>query len=101
MSKTKTKVTFHRSCSRRKKHKVWPLQKAKARFSELINKVEQEGYQTITKNGRPVAVIVSTDEFEKMHKPEKNLIDFFQGAPFPEVDFDLERNKDFGRNNDL
>jgi antitoxin Phd len=82
-------------------HRVWQLQEAKARFSELINEVERDGCHTITKNGHPVAVVISTHEFEKMRKPKNTLLDFFREAPLPDFDFEIQRNKDLGRDIDL
>ena len=83
---------------RRKKHKTWQLQEAKARFSELVNEVIEDGYHTITKNGRPVAVVISHEEFEKFKKPKNSLGEFLAESPF---DFDIERDKDVGREIDL
>ena len=37
---------------------IWQLQEAKNRFSEVINAAEHEGPQTITRHGKPVAVVV-------------------------------------------
>lgn len=81
----------------RKTHRVWQIQEAKARFSELINAVEKDGYHTITKNDRPVAVILSKCEFEKMRTAQGGLLDFFRESPLSEFDLDLVRNKDTGR----
>lgn len=85
----------------RKRKNVWQLQEAKARFSELVDSVLEDGYLTITRNGRPVVVVISQDEFEQYQKPKDNLIDFFKKSPFPEIDLNLERDKDEGREIDL
>ncbi|HSX12347.1 MAG TPA: type II toxin-antitoxin system Phd/YefM family antitoxin [Rhabdochlamydiaceae bacterium] len=77
------------------------MQEAKARFSELINEVERDGYHTITKNGHPVAMIISKKEFEKMKMPKNSLLDFFREAPLPDLDIDIKRNKDRGRDINL
>lgn len=85
----------------RRTHKVWQLQEAKARFSELVNEVERDGYHTITKNGHPVAVIISKKDFEKLNTPKNSLLDFFRDAPLPDFDLDIQRSKDQGRSIDL
>lgn len=85
----------------KRRHKVWQLQEAKARFSELINEVKEDGYHTITKNGHPVAVVMSKEEFEKLQTPKNTLVDFFYNAPLPDLDLDLERDRDLGRDIDL
>ena len=94
------KIRKSQKHSRRTK-KVWQLQEAKARFSELVNEVEHGEYQIITKNGHEVAIIISKEEFENLQKPKNTLLDFFSEAPYPEVDLDLERKDDLGREIDL
>lgn len=45
--------------------KTLPLTEAKTKLSSLIDEVRDRDEEvTITKNGRPVAVLVSADEFE-------------------------------------
>lgn len=86
----------------RNSKKVWQLQEAKARFSELVSAVEHgSGCQTITKNGHPVAVIISKEDFDKTLSPKNSLLDFFQESPYPDTDFDVERKDDLGRETDL
>jgi|SRR5579872_6224151 len=87
--------------NRRRKHKYWQVQEAKARFSQVIKEAESSGYQTITKNGETVAYIVSKEEFEFYLKPEKSLLEVFDDCPYPDVDLDIERNKDTIREIDL
>lgn len=96
-----SKIKKRRNHTRTKK-RVWQLQEAKARFSELVSEVEHgSGYQTVTKNGRPVVMIISKEEFEQMHAPENTLLDFFRESPLSETDLDLGRNDDLGRDVDL
>ena len=45
--------------------KTLPLSEAKAKLSSLIDEVRDRDEEvTITRNGRPVAVLVSADEFD-------------------------------------
>ena len=37
--------------------KLWPLQDAKNQFSEVVRRAQKEGPQTVTRHGRPVAVV--------------------------------------------
>lgn len=85
----------------RKKHRTWQLQEAKARFSELVNEVVKDGYQTITKNGHPVVVVMSHKEFEKMNKPKNTLGEFLSESPFSLFDLEIERDKAPDREIDL
>jgi prevent-host-death family protein len=45
--------------------RILPLAEAKAKLSQLVDDVESQADEiTITRNGRPVAVLVSYDDFE-------------------------------------
>jgi antitoxin Phd len=37
---------------------LWPVQDAKARFSELLDTAQREGPQVVTRRGREAAVLV-------------------------------------------
>ena len=87
--------------SRQRKHRSWQMQEAKAKFSHLINETVSSGYQTITKNGEPIVYLVSRKEFELYLKPSKSLIEVFEECPYPEVDLDIERNRESIREIDL
>lgn len=80
---------------------IWQIQEAKARFSEVISNATTKGYQTITKLGEPVAIIISKKEFDKMQRPEISLLDFFKNAPCPEIDLDIKRSRDLPRDIEL
>ena len=61
----------------------WPLQDAKARFSELVRLVRSEGPQHVTVHGRDEVVVVAADEFRRL-KGEgtgQELIDALQASP--------------------
>jgi prevent-host-death family protein len=48
--------------------KTMPLSEVKTKLSELIDAVERrDEVVTITRNGKPVAIIVSKDEYEGWH----------------------------------
>jgi antitoxin YefM len=49
--------------------KVLPLTDVKARLSEVIDEIaETQERVTVTRNGRPVAVLVSTDDLESIEE---------------------------------
>jgi len=45
---------------------TWPIQDAKARFSELIEMCLAEGPQMVTKRGSEAAVLVPVDEWRRL-----------------------------------
>ncbi|MGF7235192.1 MAG: type II toxin-antitoxin system Phd/YefM family antitoxin [Frankia sp.] len=53
-----------------------PLAEVKTRFSELVTKVQQQHDQvTVTRNGRPAAVVVSIEEWDSLHETLELLSD--------------------------
>lgn len=46
---------------------TWPVQDAKARFSEFLEACMVEGPQMVTKRGTEAAVLVSVDEWRRLH----------------------------------
>ena len=60
---------------------TWTIAEAKAKFSEVIDKAQSDGPQTITRNGRTTAVIVAAEEWEKKTKRKGTLADFFAASP--------------------
>ncbi len=53
--------------------RVWQLQEAKSRFSELVETVISKGAQTVTKHGKPAVVVISVEEYERSLAPRKSL----------------------------
>lgn len=45
---------------------TWPVQDAKARFSELLEACIAEGPQMVTKRGAEAAVLVPVDEWKRL-----------------------------------
>ena len=54
--------------------KEWQLQEVKNRFSEVVNLALADGPQTITRRGKPVAVMISVEEFRRL-APETQVKD--------------------------
>ena len=46
---------------------AWPVQDAKARFSEFLEACIAEGPQMVTKRGAEAAVLVPVDEWKRLH----------------------------------
>jgi prevent-host-death family protein len=95
------------------KSATWELDKAQEHLGEVVEHARQEGEQTITKHGKPVAVLMSVEHFHELKPrqeppPEKanperatgaSLIALLKRCPAPEI-FDImeeERLKDRAR----
>jgi prevent-host-death family protein len=60
---------------------TWTVAKAKAKLSEVIDRAETMGPQTITRNGRKTAVVVAAAEWERKTRRKGNLAEFFAASP--------------------
>ncbi|MEI9478341.1 MAG: type II toxin-antitoxin system Phd/YefM family antitoxin [Deltaproteobacteria bacterium] len=73
--------------------RVWQLQDAKNRFSEVVNKAIKHGPQIITKRGVETVIVLSYAEYRKVILNRKKLSDFFRESPLAGVDLDLRHDK--------
>ncbi|MBX9931189.1 MAG: type II toxin-antitoxin system Phd/YefM family antitoxin [Methylobacterium sp.] len=72
----------------------WPLQDAKARFSELVRRVRSEGPQHVTVHGRDEVVVISVDEFHRLKgdRDGQALVAAMQASPHREIDIEPDRS---------
>jgi antitoxin Phd len=47
---------------------IWPVQDAKARFSEFLETCLRDGPQVVTKRGAEAAVLVPVDQWRRMQQ---------------------------------
>ncbi len=76
--------------------KLWQVQEAKARLSELIEKVRSEGPQTITRHGQARAVLLSIEDYRALTANGPDFKAWLLGGPKVD-DLPLERSRDTGR----
>lgn len=69
---------------------------AKARLSEVVDRA-QVGPQTITRNGKPTAVIVSAEEWARKTERKGTLAEFLLASPLRGTDLELDRERDLPR----
>ena len=72
----------------------WPLQDAKARFSELVRRVHSEGPQHVTVHGRAEVVVIAAEEFRRLKGTPTGeaLIAALQASPFHDLDIEPTRH---------
>ena len=84
---------------------TWPLAEAKAKFSEVVELAVNDSPQEITRNGKPVAVLVSRDEWlrskRKVEHNHRSMAEFFRNSPLRDSGIDLRRSKSSARKVDL
>jgi prevent-host-death family protein len=72
----------------------WGVAEAKARLSEVIDRVLSQGPQTITRKGKKTVVVVSADEWERRTRRRGSLADFFAASPLRESGLEIDRPQD-------
>jgi prevent-host-death family protein len=71
----------------------WPLQDAKARFSELVRRVHDEGPQHVTVHGRDEVVVIAAEEFRRLRGDPTGaaLVAAMQASPHRAVAIEPKR----------
>ena len=74
---------------------------AKNRLSEVVERAVTKGAQVITKHGRPVVVVVSAREYEKLthSRPREKLVDILRRCPIR--GFAIDKTRGPARKTDL
>lgn len=80
---------------------IWRFQEAKAKLSEVLNRVEEYGSQMIVRNKKNYFVILTEEKYRSSCLSNDSIMDIFQRYPFPEVELSIERSKETLRDLDL
>jgi prevent-host-death family protein len=73
----------------------WQIQQAKARFSEMVERALREGPQTVTRHGKPVAVLVKADQYQRLRAGGKTFKELLASAPLEGLE--IRRSRDTAR----
>ena len=79
------------------KKTTWPLQDAKNRLSELVDRAKAGVPQIITRRGKQEVVVVGIEDYKKISAREQDLVSFLRSSPLVGVDLQIERDDDPGR----
>lgn len=74
--------------------KVWQLQEAKNKFSEVVEEAIKHGPQVVTKRGIETVIVISYEEYQKLILNQQKLSEFFQTSPLIEVANDIDLTRD-------
>jgi antitoxin Phd len=72
--------------------RVWQLQEAKNKLSEVVDEAVSHGPQIITKRGVETAIVLSYADYQKLLRQQQKLSDFFRESPLMGLDLDLTRD---------
>lgn len=59
----------------------WPLQDAKNRFSEVVQRARRDGPQTVTLRGERAAVVLSAADYDALVRNRPSLVDDLLSGP--------------------
>jgi prevent-host-death family protein len=70
---------------------TWSVAEAKARLSELLDHALNDGPQAITRRGREIVVVVSSEEWHRKTSRSGSLAEFLAASPLRGSGLDIER----------
>jgi len=73
--------------------RIWQLQEAKNKFSEVVEEALSQGPQVVTRRGVEAVIILSYAEYRKLLSSQKKLSEFFRQSPLADTDIDLSRDR--------
>jgi prevent-host-death family protein len=79
---------------------AWTVAEAKAKLCQMLEQA-RSGPLTITRNGRPAAVVVSFEEWQRRSSRMGNLAQFLAASPLRDSRLKTERRKDRPRDIEL
>ncbi len=59
----------------------WPLQDAKNRFSEVVQRARRQGPQTVTLRGERAAIVLSASDYDALTANRPSLVDDLLAGP--------------------
>ncbi len=80
--------------------RIWQLQEAKAKLTELIN-LARNAPQVISRHGRKEIVVMSIEKYNELCGKECDLVEFFRQSPLYGLDIEFTRDKSKARKIDL
>jgi prevent-host-death family protein len=75
-------------------NRVWQLQEAKNKFSEVVEEALQHGPQTITRRGVETVIVLSYEDYRKLVLRQQKLSTFFRESPLADVAEELDLARD-------
>jgi len=80
---------------------TWQLQDAKNKFSEVVERARKRGPQLVTRRGRKAVVVIAAEEFERITRPKRSLVELLRESLLADAEVDLQRVRDDPRDVEL
>lgn len=83
---------------------TWKLEDAKNQFSKLV-RAAQRRPQIVTRHGHEEVVVISIEQYRKLAREGRGLLDFMKGSPLARAlakgEIELTRSRDLPREIEL
>ena len=76
---------------------AWPIQDAKARFSEFVDTSLREGPQVVTRRGVEIAVLTPIDEWRRLTRSTRPSLKDLLLAPSPRFEIEIPKRGNLRR----
>ena len=76
---------------------AWPVQDAKARFSELLDTCLKDGPQVISRRGAEAAVLVPIEQWRRLQQAARPTLKELLLADAPSLDIEVPPRGQLGR----
>jgi antitoxin Phd len=76
---------------------AWPIQDAKARFSEFVDTSLREGPQVVTRRGVEIAVLAPIDEWRRLTRSTRPSLKDLLLAPSPRFEIEIPKRGNLRR----
>lgn len=71
----------------------WDIQSAKSNLSELLRQLREKGPQTISVHGKPAAVVLAVEDYERLIGAKPSLAEYLLSGPEWDDGFAEEVNR--------
>lgn len=75
-------------------NRIWQLQEAKNKFSEVVEEAIKHGPQVVTKRGVEAVIVISYEEYQKLLFNQQKLSEFFRESPLADVSDEIDFSRD-------
>jgi len=72
--------------------RIWPLQDAKNKFSEVVERALQQGPQVVTRRGEKAVVVMAYREYDRLRKSQGKLSEFFRDSHLSGIEFERDQS---------
>jgi prevent-host-death family protein len=67
----------------------------------VVERARERGPQLVTRRGRKAVVVIAAEEFERITRPRRSLVQLMRESPLADAEIDLERVRDDPREVEL